>query len=206
LRKVENLCHTPSINPSNRESLKGTAMQQPALMKSAFAGTLPAPNLLDRVFEFNRIGMPETPGRWNSDRETFYTGMQFEELAEKLAAIADGELSPSERARLHQFARDMQALGAEFKAQKHTGAVLRADRRALLDADCDVLVVTAGSMTYQTRHFREAMAHVLDKNDAKFHTDADGNKFANRDANGKILKPAGWTPPDLDPFVEQPID
>lgn len=165
-----------------------------------------AHNLLDRVFEFNWIGMPDIPGRFNADRETFYTGMQLEELAEKMAAIADGEVEPHARQRLRDFAVAMDDMAKEFKNQKHVGAVLRADRKALLDADCDMAVVTAGSMTYQTKHFREALAHVLDKNDAKFHTDANGNKFASRDTNGKILKPVGWTPPDLDPFIEQPID
>jgi predicted HAD superfamily Cof-like phosphohydrolase len=177
-------------------------MQTPALVT---APAVEAPNLIERVYEFNRIGQTVPPNGFNADRACFYTGMQLEELAEKIEAIADGEVGNLVRGELKTLARTMQMFGREFKEGKHMGAVLRADREALLDADIDVLVVTTGSMTYQTKKFREAAAHVLDKNDAKF-TMIDGVLTAVRDANGKIQKPQGWTPPDLSPFVEHPID
>lgn len=159
------------------------------------------PNLVDRVAEFNRIGQTVPPGRFNADRVGFYTGMQLEEMAETIKCIAGGCVTEREREHMLIFSQIMDSWGKEFKGGKFLGAVLRCDREELLDGAIDVLVVTTGSLIYQTPNYREAIACVLDKNDAKF---PDG--VATRDANGKIMKPAGWTPPNLLPFVDKPID
>jgi tellurite resistance protein len=162
-----------------------------------------APNLLERVHAFNVIGQTAPPNGFNADRLCFYTGMQLEELAEKIAAIADGAVEEYERNMLKMLAGRMQDEGMKFKNGTHMGAVMRANREDLLDADIDVLVVSAGALIYQTKQWRPAVGHVLEKNDAKFQM-IDGKLTAVRDANGKIQKPQGWTPPDLSPFVELP--
>lgn len=177
-------------------------MQQPALLAASTPAN-EAPNLLERVYRFNVIGQTTPPNGFNADRLCFYTGMQLEELAEKLEAIADGEVEDGPRASLLFLADVMQRGGRDFKAGMHMGAIMRADREDLLDADIDVLVVSAGALTYQTKEWRPATGHVLDKNDAKFQI-INGVPTAVRDANGKIMKPAGWTPPDLSRFVELP--
>lgn len=158
-------------------------------------------DLIGRVHEFNRIGQTVPPDHtFNADRVGFYTGMQLEELAEKIQAIAGGAATQRERATLQALVDTMTAYGEQFKQGMFMGSVLRADREDLLDADIDVLVVTAGSAQYQTPRFAGAIGHVLDRNDAKF-----PGGVVTRDANGKIMKPAGWTKPDLSPFVVKPL-
>ncbi len=157
------------------------------------------PNLIARVHRFNAIGQIVPPGNFNADRVGFYTGMQLEEMAEKLKAIADGHVVSRDREALMFASMAMDLLGKEFKAGRHYGAVLRADREELLDGDIDVLVVSAGSLIYQTPNFAGAVECVLGKNDEKI-----PNGKATHDVNGKLLKPAGWTPPDLSPFICQP--
>lgn len=160
------------------------------------------PNLLQRVFEFNRIGQITPPSlHFNADRVGFYTGMQCEELAEKIRAIAKGCLTQGERNSMLLFAETLHQWGLSFKGGSQHGPVLRADREELLDGDIDMLVVSIGSLIYSTPHFKEAVAEVLDSNDAKFI-----NGIAQHDANGKIVKPEGWKKPNLQPFVDQPID
>lgn len=164
--------------------------------------TADIPNLVERVHKFNAEGQTVSPGHFNAERVAFYTGMQLEELAEKIAAIADGHVVAQDREHMQMLANIMENWGKEFKSGKHYGAVLRADREKLLDGDIDQLVVSVGSMIYSTPKFAGAVAAVLDANDAKRWPDG----TFHHDANGKITKPPGWFPPDLLPFVDQPID
>lgn len=161
------------------------------------------PNLVERVYSFNARGQIIPPGHFNADRVGFYTGCQLEELAEKIKAIAQGHVVTTEQIRMLKLSEVLESFGKEFKAGKHYGAVLRADREELLDGDVDQLVVSVGSMIYSTPHFAGAVAAVLDANDAKENW-PDG-KF-HHDENGKVMKPPGWIAPNLAPFVDQPID
>lgn len=160
------------------------------------------PNLIERVAAFNALAQTATPGQgFNADRVCFYTGMQLEEMAETLKCVSAGCLTNVERSLLADFAEQMQAFGKAFKSGKYQGAILRCDREELLDGAIDVLVVTTGSMIYQTPAYNNAVACVLDANDAK----APGG-VVTRDADGKIQKPDNWVRPNLLPFVDQPID
>lgn len=172
-------------------------------MKSADTGLSVAPNLVDRVHAFNTLGQVTPPGaHFNADRVGFYLGMQLEELAETLKAIAAGHVDFLDRRHVGGMASMIDELGKDFKAGKHYGAVLRADREELLDGSIDSLVVTVGAMIYQTPRFREAIAAVLDANDAKF-----PNGVVVRDpVTQKIMKPDGWTAPDLAEFVDHPSE
>lgn len=158
-------------------------------------------DLVESTFDFNRVGQVVPPGNhFNADRVTFYFGMKCEELAEGLFAIADGEVDAHARAMMRDRAHLLDRLGKEFKQGMHEGAVLRADREKLLDCSIDLAVVSVGCATYQTPKFREAIEHVLGKN-----VDKCPNGIATNDPiTGKIIKPKGWTPPDLSPFVIQP--
>lgn len=156
------------------------------------------------VREFNRIGQTVKPEQgFNADRVGFHIGMQCEELAETIAAVADGHVATFNRVALANFAQLLAHFGNQFKKGEHHGAVLRSDREAVLDGSIDVLVVTLGSLMYQTKGDKwiEAIGAVLAANAAKF-----PHGIAARDSNGKIMKPPGWTPPDLSPFVDQPAD
>lgn len=154
-------------------------------------------DLVASVYEFNKIGQVVPPGdQFHADRVGFYTGMQCEELGETIAAISVGQVDMNLRERMGQFAAILKAWGNDFKQGKHYGAVLRADREELLDGAIDVAVVAIGSMCYQTPRFVEAIGAVLRANAEK---GVDG--VFTHDFNGKIVKPEGWTSPDIAQFV-----
>lgn len=151
--------------------------------------------LVESVYEFNRVAGSVPPGHFDAERVGFYIGMQLEELAEQIRAVLDGCVAYTPLLkRLHE---DMVYAATTFKEGAFRGAVLRADRAELLDGAIDSTVVSLGAAIYQTPRFREAIAHVLGKN-----ADKAPNGVATRDANGKVMKPAGWTKPDLTPFVD----
>lgn len=154
--------------------------------------------LVESVYHFNRIGGPTPPGHFNAERVGFYIGMQLEELAETIAAVCDAAVDFRDRTQLLTLVQRMEVVGAEFKAGKFQGAVLRADREELLDGSIDSTVVSLGALIYQTPHFRQAIEEVLGCNADKF-----PGGVAQRDANGKIMKPQGWKAPNLLPFIDK---
>lgn len=157
-------------------------------------------NLIDRSIALNArydaAAGTEPPGTgFNARRVCFYTGMQLEEMREKLQAIQKATDNPRASTALGMLLVGLHAFAKEFKAGVHVDAVERADRQELLDGDIDLMVVSAGSMGYQTPHYRGAVAAVLDANDEKT------NPVALVDKDGKWLKPNGWVKPDLSIFV-----
>lgn len=157
---------------------------------------LPIPNLVERVHQFNSVGQVTPPANFNADRVGFYIGMQLEELGETILAVMQGAVTLAEAKPLGDLGCLLKNAGLKFKAGEHYGAVLRANRKELLDGTLDVLVVAAGCLVYQTREFAGAIEAVLMANDKKL----EGG--VHHDENGKILKPAGWKAPDLTPFVD----
>jgi len=73
------------------------------------------------------------------------------------------------------------------------------DRLEQLDALIDILVVTIGAIHSMGADAEGAWKEVMRTNFAKI--DKDTGKVRKRE-DGKVLKPLGWTPPDLKPFVE----
>jgi predicted HAD superfamily Cof-like phosphohydrolase len=67
-----------------------------------------------------------------------------------------------------------------------------------LDALIDILVVTIGAIHSLGADAEGAWKEVMRTNFAKI--DKDTGKVRKRE-DGKVLKPQGWTPPDLKPFV-----
>jgi predicted HAD superfamily Cof-like phosphohydrolase len=153
------------------------------------------------VFEFNMRAALVKPGHFDANRVGFYVGMMLEELAETLEAISEGCVTHADRARIEIFAATMDSWGKEFKADQHHGSVLRGNREKLLDGSIDVAVVSLGAIMYQTPMWLGAISTVLKANARKC-----PGGVATHDANGKIMKPAGWTPPYLGPYVDKPID
>lgn len=70
-----------------------------------------------------------------------------------------------------------------------------------LDALIDILVVTIGAIHSLGADAEGAWKEVMRTNFAKI--DRDTGKVRKRE-DGKVLKPQGWTPPDLKPYVKQP--
>jgi predicted HAD superfamily Cof-like phosphohydrolase len=69
-----------------------------------------------------------------------------------------------------------------------------------LDALIDILVVTIGAIHSMGADAEGAWKEVMRTNFAKI--DKETGKVRKRE-DGKVLKPVGWTPPDLTPFINQ---
>jgi predicted HAD superfamily Cof-like phosphohydrolase len=74
------------------------------------------------------------------------------------------------------------------------------DMEAELDALIDILVVTIGAIHSAGFDAEGAWKEVMMTNFAKI--DRDTGKVRKRE-DGKVLKPTGWTPPNLTPFLKK---
>ena len=70
-----------------------------------------------------------------------------------------------------------------------------------LDALIDILVVTIGAIHSLGANAEGAWNEVMRTNMAKI--DPETGKVRKRE-DGKVLKPEGWTPPNLEPFTRMP--
>ncbi len=73
------------------------------------------------------------------------------------------------------------------------------DRVEQLDALLDFIVVTTGAIHSAGMDGEDGWKEVMRTNFAKI--DRDTGKVRKRE-DGKVLKPQGWTPPELAPFVK----
>ena len=78
-------------------------------------------------------------------------------------------------------------------------AINAKDRVEQLDALVDILVVTIGAIHSMGADAEGAWKEVMRTNFAKI--DKDTGKVRKRE-DGKVLKPLGWTPPELGQFVK----
>jgi predicted HAD superfamily Cof-like phosphohydrolase len=79
-------------------------------------------------------------------------------------------------------------------------ATLSEDRVEQLDALIDILVVTIGAIHSFGADAEGAWKEVMMTNFAKI--DKETGKVRKRE-DGKVLKPVGWVPPNLKPFVKK---
>jgi predicted HAD superfamily Cof-like phosphohydrolase len=79
-------------------------------------------------------------------------------------------------------------------------ATLSDDRVEQLDALIDILVVTIGAIHSMGADAEGAWKEVMTTNFAKI--DRDTGKVRKRE-DGKVLKPIGWVPPKLAPYVSK---
>ena len=77
-------------------------------------------------------------------------------------------------------------------------ATLTEDRVEQLDALIDILVVTIGAIHSMGADAEGAWKEVMKTNFAKI--DNETGRVRKRE-DGKVLKPVGWTPPELEPFL-----
>ena len=80
-----------------------------------------------------------------------------------------------------------------------TTAEMANDRVEQLDALIDILVVTIGAIHSMGADAEGAWKEVMKTNFAKI--DSETGKVRKRE-DGKVLKPLGWTAPNLTPFVK----
>jgi len=79
-------------------------------------------------------------------------------------------------------------------------AVITDNRLEQLDALIDILVVTIGAIHSMGADAEGAWKEVMKTNFAKI--DDETGKVRKRE-DGKVLKPVGWVPPELAPFVSK---
>jgi predicted HAD superfamily Cof-like phosphohydrolase len=79
-------------------------------------------------------------------------------------------------------------------------ATLSEDPVEQLDALIDILVVTVGAIHSMGADAEGAWKEVMRTNFAKI--DHETGKVRKRE-DGKVLKPVGWTPPDLKPYLKK---
>ena len=96
-----------------------------------------------------------------------------------------------------QFKLYLSLIEEEFKELQV--AVNNTDQLETLDALIDILVVTIGSIHSMGADAEGAWKEVMSTNFAKI--DKDTGKVRKRE-DGKVLKPVGWEPPNLKPFVK----
>ena len=85
----------------------------------------------------------------------------------------------------------------EEESKELEQALIDNNRVEQLDALIDILVVTIGAIHSAGFNAEGAWKEVMRTNFAKI--DRDTGKVRKRE-DGKVLKPAGWLPPDLKPF------
>ena len=85
----------------------------------------------------------------------------------------------------------------EEEANELAEAITAHDQVETLDALIDILVVTIGAIHSMGSDAEGAWKEVMNTNFAKIGEDG---KVRKRE-DGKVLKPQGWTPPNLKPFV-----
>ena len=95
-----------------------------------------------------------------------------------------------------QYAMYIKLINEEH--QEFLEATVAEDRVEQLDALIDILVVTIGAIHSAGFDAEGAWKEVMRTNFAKI--DKDTGKVRKRE-DGKVLKPVGWTAPDLKPFV-----
>lgn len=133
------------------------------------------------------------PDQLPSVRQTaFYTGMQCEELSEKLSAI----FGEGTAAALHE-------LGLQLKRGDLDQVVADAIRNPkavidMLDGDMDLVFVSVGAAKAMGADVPDAYERVVSRNEEKRFEDGTYHRAPD---TGKVLKPEGWTPPDLRPAL-----
>jgi len=88
----------------------------------------------------------------------------------------------------------------EEESKELAEAIAAHDEVETLDALIDILVVTIGAIHSAGFDAEGAWKEVMKTNFAKI--DKETGKVRKRE-DGKVLKPLGWTPPELAPFLKK---
>lgn len=126
---------------------------------------------------------------------SLYIGLMAEELAEAMECLFHSK-SFGDMTLRHTYMQAMSTLdhlAALGKTGKLAGRVRAANQEQLLDGFIDSAIVALGAAISASPQAYLATRKVLAANDAK--------TTGGRDENGKIRKPEGWHPPDLNDFI-----
>ena len=116
---------------------------------------------------------------------------------EKFMKACDQQVDGSN---LNQYAMYMKLIDEEV-GELHQ-AVLANDEVEQLDALVDILVVTIGAIHSAGFDAEGAWKEVMATNFAKI----EANGKVRKREDGKVLKPQGWEPPNLKPFLKKKGD
>lgn len=163
------------------------------------ADKIPTFNVNTAVRNFMRYAGCTIKG-FNAEQACLYTGLQLEELAEKLAAIAGGCVSAGQRDSLIALVSHMTQHANSFKQGMHVGDIMRGDREGMLDADIDLAWVALGGAYSVAEDVSGACQEIARANLDKF-----PGGVATLDENGKVKKPVGWRGPDISQFIAKPV-
>lgn len=156
----------------------------------------PIPGLVESVIDCMEIARQRRPGRFDCRRAALYTGLQCEELAEKLMRLASAH--PSHKVMtMHVIAETLNDLASDFKSGMFDDLLQNADHAGLIDDDFDIAWVSIGALEATSTNAPGAIAHGTMTNLAKF---PEGKAIL--DANGKFMKPPGWQRPDFTPYTD----
>jgi predicted HAD superfamily Cof-like phosphohydrolase len=117
----------------------------------------------------------------------------FEEQAKFMLACGQtvGRMNPE------QF--DLYVRLIEEEAEELSDAVLKGDKTEIFDALLDIIVVCIGAGHSAGLPLEAGWREVIRSNMAKVDPETG---FVKKRADGKILKPEGWTPPRLAALIE----
>jgi predicted HAD superfamily Cof-like phosphohydrolase len=101
---------------------------------------------------------------------------------------------------VEQFNLYVNLIEEEFSDELKT-AIKNCDNVEIVDALIDILVVTIGALHSMGADAEGAWKEVMKTNFAKIGEDG---KVRKRE-DGKVLKPVGWVPPNLEPFVKKNV-
>jgi predicted HAD superfamily Cof-like phosphohydrolase len=101
---------------------------------------------------------------------------------------------------VEQFNLYVNLIEEEF-SDELKAAIKECDNVEIVDALVDILVVTIGALHSMGADAEGAWKEVMKTNFAKI---GDDGKVRKRE-DGKVLKPVGWVPPNLEPFVKKNV-
>ena len=140
--------------------------------------------MINDIIKFN-TDAGNTTDHFNVRQSALYLGLQCEELAEKLHAVG-----------MHGIASSLDDVSGKLKKGLYDSAVNHANRKEMLDADMDLIVVSVGAAISQGADPIGALAEVIRSNDSKR---TDGKLV--KDIHGKIIKGPDFSEPNLTPFM-----
>jgi predicted HAD superfamily Cof-like phosphohydrolase len=117
---------------------------------------------------------------------------------EKFMRACDQSVDGSDRLQYEMYCK---LITEEYKELQE--AIITGDVKEQLDALIDILVVTIGAIHSAGFDGDGAWKEVMSTNFAKI--DKETGKVRKRE-DGKVLKPVGWVPPNLEPFMTKKKD
>lgn len=142
--------------------------------------------MIEQVARFMQAGEQKT-NDFDVRQYALYTGLQCEELAEKLRAIG-----------ITTIAEMLDMRGNELKKGDWDTDIAAADKVELVDGDADLLWVSAGAMLSMSPDPQGAWKEVVRSNMSKVNPETGR---MDRNADGKIMKSKTYSKPNLAPFL-----